>query len=199
MFIIDFKTFVIIPFIIYFFTNSMSTSFYTLIFTLYFMYSPKIVIKNPDPNTFHSPTSGIIRSIDINQDYTTISLFLNIFDNHTQYIPIMSSLIDVKQINGLFLPAYEQHAINNTRVENTLYNSTFGFSYKITQITGFLTRRIFTLQKINTLLNTGDRLGFILLGSRVDITIPSIKIKNIVVKKNQHIKALEPLVILKNN
>ena len=75
------------------------------------------------------------------------------------------------------------------------------FKYSITQITGLLTRRILNFlqseSKQYDILNPGHRLGFILLGSRVDVIIPNKNIQQILVKPGDHIEAMENLVIVK--
>jgi phosphatidylserine decarboxylase len=161
------------------------------------MNSPDMFIKKPQSHIFYSPTSGYIKSIREDERYIHISLFLNIFDNHTQYIPVDSVLTNIKYYNGSFVPAYQEHSVNNERVENSLYNTQYNFSYTITQITGILTRRIISLQKVNAVLKPGERLGFIMLGSRVDIKIPKKNVENVLVKSNTHIEAMTPMFTLK--
>ena len=80
---------------------------------------------------------------------------------------------------------------------HTLYNKEFDFYYNVTQITGILTRRIVVFAKNGTLLEPGDRLGLILLGSRVDISIPLSKVENVFVKKETRIDAMEKMLSLK--
>jgi phosphatidylserine decarboxylase len=161
------------------------------------MNSPDMTFESTKDDIFYSPTSGYIKSISSDGNDLHISLFLNIFDNHTQYIPTKSTLLNIEHHNGLFVPAYKEHAINNQRVENSLHSTLYKFNYKITQITGILTRRIVSLQKVNTVLNPGERLGFIMLGSRVDIKVPIRNVENIFIKPNMHIEAMSPMLSLK--
>jgi phosphatidylserine decarboxylase len=149
---------------------------------------------------FYSPSSGYIREITTDDTDTTISLFLNVFDNHTQYIPITSNVISIEKFSGLFAPAFLEHSVNNTRVKTTLYNPKLNFTYTITQITGLLTRRILNFlqtQNQDTTLTPGERLGFIVLGSRVDITIPNKNIQQILVKTGYHISSMNELILVK--
>jgi phosphatidylserine decarboxylase len=150
---------------------------------------------------FYSPSSGYIREITTDDTNTTISLFLNVFDNHTQYIPITSNVISIQQFDGLFAPAFLEHSINNTRVKTTLYNQKLNFSYTITQITGLLTRRILnflqTQNQDQDPITPGERLGFIVLGSRVDITIPNKNILQILVKTGDHVSSMENMILVK--
>ena len=62
---------------------------------------------------------------------------------------------------------------------------------KIVQIAGTLARRIVPYVKKDEILKKGYRIGIIRLGSRVDVYIPSAKIKNISVRIGCRIKAGE--------
>lgn len=197
MIILDAISLTVIPIVVWMITKNIWITVIAIFFCLRFMNSPDMFIKQPQSNIFYSPTSGYIKLIREDDTYIYISLFLNIFDNHTQYIPVDSILTNIKHYNGTFVPAYREHAINNTRVENTLSSTKYDFDYTITQITGIVTRRIISLQKINTVLKPGERLGFIMLGSRVDIKVPRKNVESILVKSNSHIQAMTPMFSLK--
>lgn len=202
MIILDFTSLVVIPLVIYIITKNPIVTIVFLCFCLRFLNSPdkKLIKERVQQNVFYSPSSGYIREITTDDTYTTISLFLNVFDNHTQYIPISSNVISIQKFSGLFTPAFLEHSINNTRVKTTLHNPKLNFQYTITQITGLLTRRILNFLQThpqNTLLTPGERLGFIVLGSRVDITIPNKNIKQILVKQGDHVNSMEGIMLVK--
>lgn len=200
MIINDFLSLVIIPFVIYMIFGNFIITFLVLCFCLHFLNSPdKRLVKDIiEQDVFYSPTSGYVREITNDNTNTTISLFLNIFDNHTQYIPISSNVVTIETFSGLFVPAFLEHSINNSRVKTTLFNQDFNFQYTITQITGLLTRRIIHfLQKSDTTLTPGERLGFIVLGSRVDISIPNKNINKILVKQGDHVSCMDKMALVK--
>lgn len=184
---------VILPLIIFYITKNKVLTFFIFIFLLHFMWSPNLSNLNFNKDIFYSPSSGYIRDIKDNDNSITISLFLGLLDNHTQYTPIKSKLIKREYLSGNFIPAYNEHAINNRRVVNTFYNEDYDFIYTITQITGILTRRIKTFDQ--NIYLPGDRLGFIIFGSRVDINIPKQNINKILVTKGTYINALTPLLL----
>jgi phosphatidylserine decarboxylase len=201
MIILDFSSLVVIPLLIYIITKNITITIVFLCFCLRFLNSPdkKLVKQTVQPNMFYSPSSGYIREIINNDTDTTISLFLNVFDNHTQYIPITSNVISIEKFSGLFAPAFLEHSVNNTRVKTTLYNPKLNFTYTITQITGLLTRRIINFlqtQNQDTILTPGERLGFIVLGSRVDITILNKNIQQLV-KTGDHVSSMERMILVK--
>lgn len=183
--------FIILPLITFLVTKNFLLTIIVFLFVLKFMYSPGRQYLHFRKDIFYSPSSGYISNITQHDKNITVSLFLNIFDNHTQYAPIKSRLISREYLGGGFVPAYREHAVNNKRVKTTLYNSDNNFTYTVTQITGILTRRIKTFNK--EIYLPGDRLGFIVLGSRVDITVPAQNINKILIKPGEHIKELTPL------
>ena len=186
-----------IPLLTYITTKSMSLFCLVLAFCLSFMYSPDMTNTIYFPNLFYSPSAGAVRSITQNNDKVVISLFLNIFDNHTQYIPVKSTFVSQIRVGGAFEPAFLEHSINNEQVETVLKSVDYQFEYKIEQITGLLTRRIKNLLPASpTQLLPGTRLGFIVLGSRVDITIPIANIRRILIKPGQHIGAMQQIIEL---
>ena len=183
--------------ILYIITKNKILCIFSFLFILYFSRTPNKKLDKVESNLFYSPSQGYIRDIYLDKENLNISLFLNLFDNHTQYVPVKSTLFSSIKKNGAFLPAYKEHSINNEQIMHTLYNKEFDFYYNVTQITGILTRRIVVFAKNGTLLEPGDRLGLILLGSRVDISIPLSKVENVFVKKETRIDAMEKMLSLK--
>lgn len=148
-------------------------------------------------NIFYTPSQGQILEIYEDNSNIIISIFLNITDNHKQYIPIKSKYIQKNIIKGKNYPAYKTLSRKNNTIENTLESIDYNFQYKIIQRTGVLTRRIKTFVNSNSpTLLPGDELGFIILGSRVEIEIPKYFVKKILVKKQDFIKPMTPMIQL---
>lgn len=198
MFIHDFQALVIIPFLLWGVTRSFTVLCVTIVFVLVFLYSPELQHTNYNPNTFYSSASGHVRSITIDNTTNTISLFLNVFDNHAQYIPVKSMVVSQKHVLGVYNPAYQEHAINNEQIQYTLHSIDHNFQYTIKQITGVITRRLVSFVENNKEYSPGQRLGFILLGSRVDIVVPSHVIHTVQIQVGQHIDAMTPLFRIKD-
>jgi phosphatidylserine decarboxylase len=188
---------IIIPCILYIVFKTVYLSILAFLFILYFLRTPNKKLKEINSKIFYSPSAGYVKDISIDNENLNISLFLNLFDNHTQYIPIKSTLVSSIKKNGLFLPAYKEHSINNEKIIHTLYNKELDIIYNITQITGILTRRIVVfIKNTQSILDPGDQLGIILLGSRVDISIPLSKVKKVLIEKNSHIDAMSEMLLL---
>lgn len=167
-----------------------------LVVWIYLFKSPDKLIHNPQQRIFYSPCEGRVRSINYTNRYLIISVFVGLLDNHTQYFPTQSILIGRKKIDGNYKPAYNEDSGYNKRIVNTLKDTKNGFVYSITQMVGIIARRLKTLSKLNKIYNPGERLGYIMLGSRVDIKIPIYHVKNILINVGDKITPGEPIVTL---
>jgi phosphatidylserine decarboxylase len=139
-----------------------------------------------------APADGKIREIskikdDDAVDCTKISTFMNLHNVHVNRMPFDGIIKDVVHIDGAHLPAFKKESERNERVIITA-NTDIGL-IKIIQIAGTLARRIVPYVKGGDELKSGDKIGLIRLGSRVDIYLPTKKIKNITVKINDIVKA----------
>jgi len=200
MLIVDVGALLVLPVLVMLLTHNHVATLLAFIFVLVFMYSPdRIASYDYKHDLFYSPSAGYIKSITDDHENVHISMFLNVFDNHTQYFPVESLLLNSKKVNGLFEPAYQEHSINNEKVEHTLKSVHHGFTYKITQITGLLTRRILVLADKNTMYKTGSRLGFIMFGSRVDISVPKKNINKVLVSPHTHIGEMTQIIEIKKS
>jgi len=108
-------------------------------------------------------------------DCVLISTFMNVYNVHVNRMPLDGTVKDVKHINGLHLPAFKKESEKNERVI-ILVDTKIG-KIKIVQIAGTLARRIVPYIEKGDKLNKGDKIGIIRLGSRVDVYLPSGKIK----------------------
>lgn len=132
-------------------------------------------------NQIVSPAYGTITRIIHNKDTKkrVVSIFLSPFDIHTQYYPIHGEVIEhIHDLNGNFHLAYEWNKSKyNEKIITTMKNLNYGKEerfVKITQIAGFLVRRISTPSKIKQSVHAGEYLGMIKFGSRVDIEFDDI-------------------------
>lgn len=171
-------------------------------FLIFFIRSPDRKNHKYEQNFIYSPTDGLVMNIvDLDKDMIRIIYYLNLLNNHTQYIPIDSKVLSKKGYagTGSNYIAYDPNVDKNSNVETILQSTTHGFTYKITQRTGIIARRIlnYTEQLNDLQLKVGDKLGFIMFGSRVDIDIPKNVIKQILIKKGDNIKGIKKIIELK--
>jgi phosphatidylserine decarboxylase len=123
---------------------------------------------------------------------TKISTFMNIYNVHVNRIPFDGTVQDIIHIQGIHLPAFKKESEKNERVVTTI-DTKIG-TIKVIQIAGTIARRIVPYIKKGDKLKKGDRIGIIRFGSRVDIYLPTEKIRNIHVKVGDIIKAGETTI-----
>ncbi len=146
-----------------------------ILFSCYFFREPQRLISNVQG--FCSPADGkIIQIIDIDDidlgNAKQISIFLSIFNVHSQWVPEDSNVIRKQYYSGKFLMAFNhKSSLNNERTE-VLFETKNGRLFKIKQIAGLIARRILNYMNEGNKVSKGDRLGFIRFGSRVDILLP---------------------------
>ena len=176
-------------------------SFSFLLFTLYFFRNPK---RKPvgTSNQMVSPSDGkVIQIINIDDpdisNAKQISIFLSIFNVHSQHVPIDSSVISSNYFSGKYLLAFNHKTSSKNEQSITLFKTKENNKYKIKQIAGFIARRILNYMESDQAVIKGQRLGFIRFGSRVEIIVPRNNF-DIVVKKGDKIKAnISPIGVFK--
>ena len=151
----------------------LPTSFgFLLMFCLNFFRNPKRLV--PDgKNHIVSPADGkiiSIRSID-NDEYQSISIFLNVFDVHVNRMPIRGEFLDVHYTKGKFLLAFDHNACDENERNTITFNTVIG-PIKLVQIAGLIARRIICYADKGKTMEIGHRLGFMRFGSRIDLILP---------------------------
>ena len=127
-------------------------------------------------NQIVSPADGKIINIETIDhkfgEMHVISIFLNVFDVHVNRMPINGSFSKLDYKKGEFLLAFDHNAANKNERNEIEIETKIG-KIKIIQIAGLVARRIICYAKKNEEMEMGERLGFMLFGSRIDLLIPS--------------------------
>jgi phosphatidylserine decarboxylase len=118
-----------------------------------------------------------------------ISTFMNIYDVHVNRMPLNGVIKKIDHLSGSYIPTYKKESDRNERI-NIIIDTEIGI-VKIIQIAGTLARRIVPYIKKGDKLKKGEKIGIIRLGSRVDIYLPSCKIKTVKININDRLKAGE--------
>ena len=146
------------------------------IFCLNFFRDP-IRIVPTDVNCIVSPADGKIIKIEEFEDPETkeklrlVSIFLSVFNVHSNRMPVDGLIKSVDYIKGDFLAAFDHKASEQNERTEISIETRFG-SMVVKQIAGLVARRILCYAKKNEKMLAGDRLGFIRFGSRTDIILP---------------------------
>ena len=145
------------------------------VFSLYFFRDPQRI--PPIKEGFLSPADGkIVQIIDIEDDdmgkAKQISIFLSVFNVHSQRVPYSGKVISKEYNPGKFLAAFNHKASLDNEQTEVLIETDNGNKYKVKQIAGLIARRILNYMEPDLSVERGQRLGFIRFGSRVDIILP---------------------------
>lgn len=129
-------------------------------------------------NAIVSPADGKIVKIvkiddpEVGADATQISIFLNVFNVHTNRMPIAGKFVSTEHRNGKFLAAFDHKASEVNEQTVTVFENKYG-TFKIKQIAGLIARRILCYARPGREMERGSRLGYIMFGSRTDLILPA--------------------------
>jgi phosphatidylserine decarboxylase len=153
----------------YFTTPWFGVPFYLLaVFCLWFFRDPDRV--SPKGPVAVSPADG--RVVQVRQESATqtrVSIFLNVFDVHVNRAPIAGKVTEVVYKHGKFLVASREAASLDNEQNLMTIEGADGVSVTFSQIAGLIARRIVCYKKPGDYVTTGERIGLIKFGSRVDV------------------------------
>jgi len=131
-----------------------------------------------EPSAVLSPADGRVVSVErardpyLERDALKISVFMNVFNAHSNRSPVDGEVRNTWYFPGSFLNA----ALSKASLENeraALWIKTGkGADITCVQVAGLVARRILCYAKTGQLLTRGQRFGFIRFGSRVDLYLP---------------------------
>ena len=155
------------------------------LFCAWFFRDPERNIPQ-EPNLIVSPADGkvveIIKESDSllpNENYTRVSVFLNVFNVHVNRVPIAGKIEAVRYNKGKFLNA-ANHKASLDNEQNAILLDNGSTKVLVKQIAGLIARRIVCWAKEGDDYQLGQRFGLIRFGSRTDIFVPegtTIKVK----------------------
>ena len=130
------------------------------------------------PNAVLSPADGRIVSVGaardpwLDRDALRISVFMNVFNVHSNRSPVDGEVRNAWYSAGAFVnAALDKASVENER--NALHLRTRdGRDVTCVQVAGLIARRILCYVKPGDVLARGQRYGFIRFGSRVDVYLP---------------------------
>lgn len=101
-----------------------------------------------------------------------ISIFMSPFNVHANWFPVDGQVKSVKHQNGNFHKAWLPKASEENERADVLITTPDGVDVLCRQIAGAMARRIVTYAKEGEDCYIDEHLGFIKLGSRVDVYLP---------------------------
>jgi phosphatidylserine decarboxylase len=147
------------------------------LFVLQFFRDPARAVPE-DPQAVLAPADGRIVAVEkvrdpyLERDALKISVFMNVFNVHSNRSPVDGTVKQRWYHAGSFLnAALDKASLENER--NALWLRTKGGAdVTCVQIAGLVARRILCYVEAGAELARGQRYGFIRFGSRVDLYLP---------------------------
>jgi phosphatidylserine decarboxylase len=147
------------------------------IFIIQFFRDP----PRPPPPGEHlvvAPADGRIVSVErmrdpyLERDAVRLSVFMNVFNVHSNRSPIDGEVREVWYSAGAFVNAALDKASSSNERNALWLRSTRGVDVTCVQVAGLIARRILCYVGPGARLRRGQRFGFIRFGSRVDVYLP---------------------------
>ena len=145
-----------------------------LLFVLQFFRDPPRVVP-AERNVVLAPADGRIVRVEVardpylDRDALKISVFMNVFNVHSNRSPVDGTVVNAWYHAGSFLnAALDKASVENERSALHLRNGR-GQNVTCVQVAGLIARRILCYAKPGDTLARGQRYGFIRFGSRVDV------------------------------
>jgi len=201
--------FLVIAAIVTFITLLISTligtiSFILTVWVYYFFRDPER-FPIQDDNYLVSPADGVISNIiETNgpkelgldkEQYTRISIFMNVFNCHVNRAPASGKINKIFYKPGKYINASLDKASEENERNYIELDTSSGEKIIIVQIAGLIARRIVCEVKEDDAISQGNKFGIIRFGSRVDVYFKNF---TLMVKKNQNTIAGETIVAKKN-
>ena len=148
------------------------------LFVLQFFRDPPRAIP-ATPGVVLSPADGRVVAVEttrdpyLDRDALKISVFMNVFNVHSNRSPVDGDVRAIWYHRGSFLnAALDKASLENER--NALHLRTASDAdVTCVQVAGLVARRILCYAKPGDHLTRGARYGFIRFGSRVDVYLPA--------------------------
>ncbi|SDF39923.1 phosphatidylserine decarboxylase [Blastococcus aurantiacus] len=154
------------------------------------------------PDEVLSPADGVVmvagepqEGVAPDGDWQQVSVFLSVVDVHVNRSPYRGEVVESSYRKGSFLAAYRRESAHrNERSELWLRDSEGPATRTVVfrQIVGVLARRIVTRTAVGRHLETGERMGLMKFGSRMDVFVPPAC--ELTVTKGQRVRGGETVI-----
>jgi len=101
-----------------------------------------------------------------------VSVFMNVFDMHVNWVPCNGTIEHVSHTPGRFLSAHLPKSSTDNERSAVVIRSDGGDPILVRQVAGAIARRIVTYPEVGQKVGINENLGFIKFGSRVDLYLP---------------------------
>ncbi|MGI6573751.1 MAG: phosphatidylserine decarboxylase family protein [Fermentimonas sp.] len=175
-------------------TTVLVISIVLFAFTLCFYRKPRRVYQGELHGLVNVPTDGKVVVIEkvfekqfFNEERIQISIFMSLFNAHANWVPVSGKITHLSHVAGNFWAAYLPKSSHENEHTNIVIETPNHGTILTKQIAGAIARRIVTYVNEGEKVPIGSPLGFIKLGSRMDIFLPVDS--KIMVKLGEQVRA----------
>ncbi len=148
------------------------------LFVLFFFRNPERDIPT-DELMLVSPADGVVMDVErvfedqfLNGESIRIRIFLSIFNVHVNRTPMAGNVVFRAYRPGQMIPAFKSNA-SELNEKNYVGIKNQHMSILVTQVTGFIARRIVCWVNKGDKVDQGERYGLIKFGSCTEVYVPT--------------------------
>ena len=158
---------------------SLTITSILLVFVTYFFRNPVRVLEIDDPNFVIAPADGrvvVIEPTEENEYFhekrLQVSIFMSPFNVHANWYPIEGMILVSSHQKGRHKGAWLPKSSTENERSLIVIETPSKMQIAVRQVAGARARRIVTYAKVGKQCHRNTHLGFIKLGSRVDMYLP---------------------------
>lgn len=158
---------------------SLAITSILLVFVTYFFRNPVRVLEIDDPNFIIAPADGRVVVIEpteeneyFHEQKLQVSIFMSPFNVHANWYPIEGTIVESSHQKGRHKGAWLPKSSTENERSLVVIETPSKIQIAVRQVAGAMARRIVTYAKVGKQCHRNTHLGFIKLGSRVDMYLP---------------------------
>ncbi len=158
-------------------STAISAMLYLLVVN--FFRSPRRTFTGDRNNVVVSSADGTVVALEetFEDEYLhcrciQLSVFMSIFNVHANWFPVDGEVLYIKHHPGRFMGAYLPKSSTENERSTVVIRTTGGQLVLMRQVAGAMARRIVTYARPGHEASIEDHMGFIKLGSRIDLYLP---------------------------
>jgi len=150
-----------------------------LVFVTYFFRNPIRVLEVDDPDFLIAPADGKVVVVEptmeneyFHEERLQVSIFMSPFNVHANWYPIEGTILVSEHQKGRHKGAWLPKSSTENERSLVVIETPDKVRIAVRQVAGAMARRIVTYAKAGKQSHRNTHLGFIKLGSRVDMYLP---------------------------
>lgn len=154
--------------------------------------SETVVLSGADGTVSDVAEANLPGDAASDERYQRVSVFMSPLNVHINRAPVDGEVLSVRHTPGDFHAAFRDYASERNERNLILFTDRRGRRHGMMQIAGYLARRIVCRVEPHETVRSGERIGLIMFGSRVDHFLPPGY--RPVVRIGDHVRAGESVI-----